>query len=162
MNYEHFARLEEGTLCQGETESDQAFMERVIAPVFSEDVPEVSDRINALLHPVFAGCDAQRKEISATFRAEDWMLNPNGTLHGGMLATSIDVVMSVLARFLARKRITVTVQLSTNFLRVIRQGEKYTVHVTADHAGRRSIVTHAVVYAEGSEKPAATATGVLM
>ena len=90
------------------------------------------------------------------------MLNPNGTLHGGVSSTAVDIVMSVLTRFLMKKRVAVTVQLNMNFLKAIHRGETFVVRVTADHAGRRCVMTHACVVTDGSDKPLITATGVLM
>ena len=90
------------------------------------------------------------------------MLTPNGTLHGGVLSTAVDIVMSVLSRYLSKRRTVVTAQLSMNFLRTIRRGDTFTVTVVADHVGRRSVVVHAWVNVSTSEKYAATATAVLM
>lgn len=160
MNYNYFALLEAETLAPAQGETEQAFMERVLTAVFTEqgDGCQINDR----LAPEFAGCNAAEKSVDISFTVQDWMLNPNGTLHGGMLSTAIDMGFSVVARYYAKKRVTVTVQLSVNFLRLIKNGEKFTVHVQADHVGRRSIVAHATVTAESSPKPAATATSVLM
>ena len=160
MNYNYFALLEDGSLTPETTQTEQAFMEQVLTAVFSEQGEGC--QINERLAPVLAGCNADEKSVDIDFVVGDWMLNPNGTLHGGMLSTAIDMGFSVIARYYAKKRVTVTVQLSVNFLRVIKNGEKFTVHVQADHVGRRSIVAHASVVAESSPKPAATATAVLM
>ena len=173
MNYEYFSRLEDGSLQPAERESEQAFMERVLTQVFAEistcnaqiltrRIIKVTSPINDMLSPQFHSCDAQSKTMTITFKAQDWMLNPNGTLHGGLLGTCVDMAVSCIARYMAKKRTVVTVQLSVNFLRVVRKGETFTVSVTADHVGRRSVVTHATVTAESSTKPAATATAVLM
>ena len=160
VNYDCFAQLEAGTLAPAEAETEQAFMERVLKAVFNEhgDSCEIIDR----LEPAFAGCNAAEKTVDIDFTVYDWMLNPNGTLHGGMMSTVVDIAFSLIARYYAKKRVTVTVQLSVNFLRIIKNGEKFTVHVQADHVGRRSIVAHASVTAESSPKPAATASAVLM
>ena len=151
MNYNYFARLEDGTLCRAETETEQAFMERVLSAVFSEKSEEMDGRFNDRMNPLFHACDAQRRSLSVAFCAEEWMLNPNGTLHGGISGAAIDIVMSVLTRFLVKRRNTVTVQLNTNFLKVIRRGETFVVHVVADHAGRRCVMTHAYVTTDTSD-----------
>ena len=160
MNYHYFAQLEDGTLTPAAEETEQAFMERVLTAVFSGqgDSCQVNDRFA----PVMRSCNAEEKWVDVAFTVQDWMLNPNGTLHGGMLSTAIDMVFSVVARYFSKKRVTVTVQLSVNFLRTIKNGEEFIVHVQADHVGRRSIVAHASATAESSKKPAATATAVLM
>lgn len=160
MNYDYFSRMEAGTLVPQERETEQAFMERVLTGVFTEQGEGC--QLNDRLAPVLCGCSADEKWVDIAFTVQDWMLNPNGTLHGGMLSTAIDMGFSVVARYFSKKRVTVTVQLSVNFLRVIKNGEQFTVHVQADHVGRRSIVAHACVTAESSPKPAATATAVLM
>lgn len=162
MNYEHFSRLEEGTLVKADQETEQAFMEKVLSAVFSEDSEEMQGKINDQLSPRFTACSAEEKSLSISFNAKDWMLNPNGTLHGGVLSTAVDIGMSVLARYLSKKRQVFTAQLSMNFLRTIRQEDTYTVHVVADHVGRRSVIVHAWVSVKGTDKPAATATAVLM
>lgn len=160
MNYAYFSRMEAGTLVPQERETEQAFMERVLTGVFTEQGEGC--QLNDRLAPVLCGCSANEKWVDIAFTVQDWMLNPNGTLHGGMLSTAIDMGFSVVARYFAKKRVTVTVQLSVNFLRVIKNGERFTVHIQADHVGRRSIVAHASVTAESSPKTAATATAVLM
>jgi len=162
MNYEYFAQMEDGSLIKAETETEQDFMERVLSAVFSEKGNAQTHRFNECFNPQFCACSAERRSLSVSFCAEEWMLNPNGTLHGGISSTAVDIVMSVLTRFLAKKRNTVTVQLNINFLKVIHRGETFTVHVVADHAGRRCVMTHAHVTTEASDKPVITATGVLM
>lgn len=162
MNYDYFSQLEDGSLSKAENETEQAFMEKVLSAVFSEKSEEMRNRVNDKLDPQFSACSAENRSLSVSFAVQEWMLNPNGTLHGGILSTAVDMGMSVLSRYLSRKRNMVTAQLSMNFLRVIRQTDIFTVHVVADHVGRRSVITHAWVTVSSSDKHAATATAVLM
>ena len=162
MNYDYFSQMENGSLAVSELETEQSFMQKVLSAVFSEKEDMLRERINDKMQPLFRNCNAEKRSLSVSFVAEEWMLNPNGTLHGGILSTAVDMVFSVLARFLAKKRAMVTVQLSMNFLRAIQKGETFTVHAVADHAGRRSVIVHATIYVGPSEKTAATATAVLM
>ena len=162
MNYDYFSRLEEGSLIRPEDQSEQAFMETVLSAVFSEKTSLMDGRVNDKLCPQFHSCSAENRSLSVSFGVQEWMLNPNGTLHGGMLSTAVDMVMSVLSRYLSKKRSMVTAQLSMNFLRTIRCDDTFTVTVVADHVGRRSVIVHAYVSVSSSEKTAATATAVLM
>ena len=162
MNYDYFSQLEAGTLAKAENETEQAFMERLLSAVFAETTDQLSDRINDKLAPRFAGCSAEDRAMSVSFTARDWMLNPNGTLHGGMLSTAVDIAFTVLGRYLAKKRVIVTAQLSMNFLRAIQENDTFTVHATADHVGRRSVVVQAYVTVNDTDKRAATASAVLM
>lgn len=162
MNYDYFSQLEDGTLTKEDSETEQVFMERILSAVFSESSEEQNGRFNDRLNPQFCACSAEHRSLSVSFSTEEWMLNPNGTLHGGVSSAAVDIVMSVLTRFLAKRRNAVTVQLNTNFQKVIHRGETFTVHVVADHAGRRCVMTHAYVTTDNSDKPVITATGVLM
>ena len=162
MNYDYFTQLEEGALVKAEAETEQAFMERVLSAVFTEKSEELEHRFNDMLNARVYSCSAEQKSLSVAFVAEEWMLNPNGTLHGGLSGATMDMVMSTLSRFLAKKRTVVTVQLKINYLRSVRAGETFVVHVVADHVGRRCITTHGYVTTEASDKPVITATGVLM
>lgn len=162
MNYDYFSRLEEGALVKPENVTEQEFMEDILSRVFSEKTEAMAGRVNDQLEPQFAGCSAEGRSMSISFTAQEWMLNPNGTLHGGMLSTCVDMAMSVLSRYLSKKRTMVTAQLSMNFLKTVCRGDTFTVHVTADHVGRRSTIVHAYVSISSSEKYAATATAVLM
>ena len=162
MNYEYFSQLEAGTLAPAENETEQAFMERLLSAVFAETCEALSDRVNDKMAPRFAGCSAETRSMSVAFTAKDWMLNPNGTLHGGMLSTAVDITLTVLGRYLAKKRVMVTAQLSMNFLRALQEDDTFIVHATADHVGRRSVVIQAYVTVGDTNKRAATASAVLM
>lgn len=160
MNYDVFSELEAGALSMAGNETEQQFMERVLAAAFSVRQDAQADRIFERLHPRLRSCSAEERMLCAAFTAEDWMLNPQDTLHGGILSTAADLTMSVLTRYLKRTRGAATVQLSVTFLRPIRRGETFTVRALADHAGRRSVMIRAEIAAEGSDKLAATASGV--
>ena len=159
MNYSYFTQLENGELTA--TDSEQAFMVEILSAVFSEQEEDLSKRVNDMMSPVFAGCCAAERSMSVSFLAQEWMLNPNGTLHGGILTTAVDMAMTVLGRYLAKKRTVVTAQLSMNFLRSVQKDEKFIVKVQADHVGRRSTMVRAEV-TNNEGKTVATASAVLM
>ena len=137
-------------------------MERVLRGVFTETDEVMARRVNDKLNPVFCGCSAEPCSLSVSFVAEEWMLNPSGTLHGGIISTVIDMAMGVLARYCKRSPKVVTAQLSVNFLHVIRPNERFVVHVTADHIGQRSIALRADIMLEETDKLAVTASAVFM
>jgi len=159
MNYDVFLDLQNGVLCPSEGEPEQAFMERVMQAAY---VRSGGERIYEALTPQFRSCDAQAHSVTVAFTAEDWMLNPQDTLHGGIYSTAMDMTMSVLARCVRKSRGAATVQLSLNFIRPINKGETFIITATADHTGRRSSVIRAELIAEATGKLAATASGVFM
>ena len=162
MNYEYFTQLEEGSLTKAENETEQAFMEKVLSAVFTEKSEQLRSRVNDMLDPQFVGCSAEEKSLSISFGVQEWMLNPNGTLHGGVLSTAVDMGMSVLARYVRKQRGAATVQLSINFIRPVNKEEEFIVTASADHSGRRSTVIRAEVVVKSTGKLAATASGVFM
>ena len=160
MNYDVFLRLQDGTLVPAEGETEQVFMERVLRSAY--ETGAASERIYEAIKPSFFGCDSSEKTVSVLFRAEDWMLNPQDTLHGGILSTAMDMTMSVLARYVRKQRGAATVQLSINFIRPVNKGEEFLVTASTDHSGRRSTVIRAEVVVKSTGKLAATASGVFM
>ena len=162
MKFDVFLQLQNGELTKAEGESDQAFMERIFREAFSEEPDAMSNRIFNILCPRFAGCDAGAKSLSVAFTAADWMLNPQDTLHGGILSTALDMTMSTLGRCVKCVRGIATVQLSINFIRPIPAGAEFVVTAAADHVGRRSVAIRAEVHDAASGKLVATASGVFM
>lgn len=161
MNYDIFSRMEDGTLNQNPSETEQIFMERALRAVF-EHGDGVQTMVNEKLCPRFLQCSAQEKSLTAEFTVEDWMLNPAGNLHGGMLSTAVDITVGVLARYCKQTRKMVTVNLSVNYLSTVPAGSKFCVRAVADHVGRRMVFARADVYVTQSEKLAATASVTFM
>ena len=91
MNYEYFTQLEAGSLTKAENETEQAFMEKVLRAVFAEKSEQLQNRVNDKLAPRFESCSAEERCLSISFSVHEWMLNPNGTLHGGILTTAVDI-----------------------------------------------------------------------
>jgi len=162
MNYDVFLALQNEQLLPEAGESDQSFMERVLAAAYAPGDEATADRIYNRMEPAFHSCSAQEKQLCIAYRAEAWTLNPQDTLHGGALSTAIDMAMSVLARYLKKLRSIVTVQLSINFLRPIQAGDTYLVKAWADHVGRRSVMIRCEVCSASTGKMAATASGVFL
>lgn len=162
MDYDFFAEMETGALAKAPEETEQAFMERILREVFARVTPEMAGRINDKLCPKFAGCSAEEKSLSVSFAVDDWMLNPSGNLHGGILGTAIDMTMGVLARYLKQTKKLVTVQLSIQYLRGICNKDHFTIRAIADHVGRRSVALRAEIVLDETNKLAATATSLFM
>ena len=161
MNYDVFSRMEDGTLTPNPEETEQTFMERVLRDVFAPCDGNPTT-INDMLSPRFVECSAERKSLCAEFAVEDWMHNPNGSLHGGLLSTSVDIAVGVLARYHKQTRRMVTVNLYINYLSGVPADSKYRVRATVDRVGRRMVFARADVYVAETGKQAATASAVFM
>ena len=55
-------------------------------------------RVNDMLEPEFVSCSAEEQTLELRFPLNEWMLNPMGTMHGGIIATTVQTVI-VLAVF---------------------------------------------------------------
>lgn len=142
-------------------ESDQEHMARVFQAALAAD-PEGKRLINDMLGAGFFSCDAQEKMLTLGFHVEDWMSNPNGTLHGGLLATASDMTMGMLARYYKQQRNCVTVQMSVNYLRSVAADADFYVCARAKKVGRRVLFMSADVIDRQSGKTAGEATAVFM
>lgn len=157
MNYDVFSEMENGRLTQSSEETEQSFMTRVLQTVFLPSTEDL-ETINDVLSPRFVECSAEKKMLCAEFEVSDWMRNPSGNLHGGILSTAVDIAVGVLARFYKQTRKMVTVNLFINYLSAVPADSKFCVCATVDRVGRRMVFARADVYVVETGKLAATAS----
>ena len=166
MNYAAFDEMANGTLAQRDGEDEQTYMERVLREVTRNDgfcgpdTPCSIYRINDMLAPEFAACSAADKTLTLSLPVREWMLNPVGTLHGGLMSTMMDMSMGVLTRYLRQTGKVSTVSLSVNFLWPVQPGETVFVRAEVQKLGRRVAFLQAQILADG--KAAATAAATFM
>lgn len=142
-------------------EADQEHMVRVFKGALAPD-PKGKRLINDMLGAVLSNCDAQEKTLTLKFHVEDWMNNPGGTLHGGLLATASDMTMGMLARYYKQQRNCVTVQMSVNYLRSVEADTDFYVCARAEKVGRRVLFMSATVFDQKSAKTAGEVTAVFL
>ena len=98
--------------------------------------------------------------IAFTMRAEEWMANPMGVIHGGMTATILDTVatLSVQSKLPPTKFCT-TVDLHVQFVRFVSPDSRIIkAHGYAVHVGRTIGTARGEAYDEDG-RLIATATG---
>ncbi len=88
---------------------------------------------------------------------EDWQLNPVNTMHGGMIATLLDVSMGCSAYVFSDAFFTPTISMSVNYVRAIHAQEKVVVKSYIDYMGMKTIQTRCIAYVDG--RIVATANG---
>jgi uncharacterized protein (TIGR00369 family) len=92
--------------------------------------------------PVIEALGMQPEELEPgrivfSMHAQEWMCNPAAVVHGGMIATLLDTVLTVavLSR-LQRGRTCQTIQMNVNFVRpLLPTGEKVSAEGIALHVG---------------------------
>ena len=123
------------------------------------DCPQES--INAMTQPLFVRCDEEEKSCILAFNTDKRLENPNGTLHGGVIATMLDNAMGCMANFYGEKKLTQTVSFQVSYLRPGAIGQEVMVKVQVTKQGRTMQYLNAEAWMKGKEeKKIATATGV--
>lgn len=94
-----------------------------------------------------------------TLVATEGHLNPAGTVHGGAIATLIDVAMGrAVASVFAGDERPVTIEMKVNFLEAGEPGEMV-AEAQVSRRGRRFLVVHAHVTQTASDETLAEAIG---
>ena len=115
--------------------------------------------LNGRLKGAFVSCDDGEKEIVLKYPLEDWMVNGLGTLHGGMINTMMDLVMSIAVYAFSRETIPPTVSMTTNYLRPVPMGEFVEIKARLTSLGKRNATCYCEAVIPESGKVACTAIG---
>lgn len=162
MDYKVFEQLSEDAFKKKYGENMQAYMEHILTQVFLTELDDGKEHIYDKMGGRFAGCDYKSKVAEAEFFVREWELNSIQTMHGGLIATAVDITCGVLVRFFKRSGSAATVQLSVDYLKPLSGGEGFIVRAKINKQGRRIIFLTAEVISKDSGQTAATASGVFV
>ena len=73
----------------------------------------------SMLKPAFGNCNIETKELTLKFHVDEWMLNPQNALHGGITTAIFDTTFGYLAHYFSENRFVTTITLTTNYLKPI-------------------------------------------
>ena len=129
---------------------------------FAQRVPEESpNTFSGQMQPELVECDEAGKSLVFAFETDDWMRNPGGAVHGGVIAEAISMTVNALAWYYAGKKHNPAISLQLSYPRPAIVGKKIFVRATAIHAGKNMAYVGALAWQPGREdKPFATGTGV--
>ncbi len=161
MDYGVFDRLEEEEFRLQAGETEQGRMERILQQALAAS-PGQEEIFNDRMRPEFAGCDAKERVLKLKFPVEKWQQNPNGVLHGGIIAAMMDITFGVLSRYYAGCGKIVTVQMNLDFMRRIPVEGSVCVIARVDKAGRRISFLSARLMDGEAGKLASEASAVFM
>lgn len=143
--------------------SNQADMETWFQQLNDPDFPlRKQVGILSLMDPQFTSCDFAEKALVLTFAVQEWELNPEGGLHGGIIVTGFDMSFGLLCHYFAKQHMICTVNLSTTFLKPVQPDDTihYQVHIVSH--GRTLISMIGEAWLERDHILAATATTTFM
>lgn len=116
--------------------------------------------INEMLSPQPVRCDYDKKSFVIAYETENWMKNPGGIVHGGIIATMLDNAMGTMARTWTGALVNPTISMDVSYSRPIQAGCRMEAEVTLTHSGRTIAYVTSRIYPAGEpDKVAATASG---
>jgi len=121
---------------------------------------ELAGTINAAIAPHFVCCDKEKGTYTIAYETADWMRNPNGVAHGGIIAAMLDNAMGVVNHIHAPHKATATISMEVSYVLPVPLGKPVRVDVRVSRIGRTVAHSSARLYLEEDPKTdLATAAG---
>lgn len=143
-----------------EFQSKEAMMEVLVATgnILREALPGgMADQMG--LHVI--DCDPSNN--TAVFESAvppEWMRNPMGWVHGGMIASLLDSSMGIHSSIYSGGAGTPTINLNVSYLRPTPAGRQLHIRSRIVKHGVSMVFAESTLWADEETKPCATATGV--
>lgn len=116
------------------------------------------------MDPRFVSCDFEKGTLDIAYDVQEWELNPENIIHGGMTSTALDTTMGMLAHYYTHLNAptVVTVTMNVSFLKPIALGDTFHVKCQLDSVGRTLATVKAEVRLERDDILACIATATFM
>lgn len=116
------------------------------------------------MDPRFVSCDFTKGTIDIAYDVQEWELNPESIIHGGITSTALDTTMGMLAHYYTHLNAptVVTVTMNVSFLKPIALGDTFHVKCQLDSVGRTLATVKAEVRLERDDILACIATATFM
>lgn len=122
----------------------------------------VKDSVLQLLQPKVVSCDYENRTAEFAFAVQEWQLNPEKGLHGGILVTGFDVSFGLLCHYYAKQHMVSTITIDTTFLKPIQPTDVIHFKVKMTHKGRTVYHLTGEAWLERDNILAATSTSAFM
>ncbi len=116
------------------------------------------------MDPRFVSCDFEKGTLDIAYDVQEWELNPENIIHGGMTSTALDTTMGMLAHYYTHLNAptVVTVTMNVSFLKPIALGDTFHIKCQLDSVGRTLATVKAEVRLERDDILACIATATFM
>lgn len=116
------------------------------------------------MDPRFVSCDFEKGTLDIAYDVQEWELNPENIIHGGMTSTALDTTMGMLAHYYTHLNAptVVTITMNVSFLKPIALGDTFHVKCQLDSVGRTLATVKAEVRLERDDILACIATATFM
>lgn len=102
-------------------------------------------KISGMLHTFLIDCNEEEMCITLGFPAQQWETNPNGVIHGGIMATMIDTAIGI-STIAVTEKFTPTMNLHISYLRPCPADGTVAVRAYITMLGGSVIQTRAEAY----------------
>jgi len=99
-----------------------------------------------MMKPKFERCSYQDRTAVISFQAQQWELNPENIMHGGLTVTAMDTSFGILCHYYARQKMITTVTIATTFLKPVDLDDTMEIAVKVTSLGRTLVSMTAEVY----------------
>ena len=140
----------------------QTHMEKTIAHFVEKTLAEGGSGIIRLMEPSFVDCNITNKTLTMRYYVEDWELNPQGSMHGGLIATSFDNTFGLLTHYFAENNFITTVELATRYLKPIPKGCHVLIKAKICSIGRTISSLSGEAYIEETDTLASVSNSTFM
>lgn len=116
------------------------------------------------MDPRFVSCDFEKGTLDIAYDVQEWELNPENIIHGGMTSTALDTTMGMLAHYYTHLNAptVVTVTMNVSFLKPIALGDTFHIKCQLESVGRTLATVKAEVRLERDDILACIATATFM
>ena len=115
---------------------------------------------NGFIHTRYESCDYEKKMLLLSVIAEPIMRNPSGVMHGGAMASAMDIAMGSLGFYMSGEYLTPTINLNVSYERPIAIGKRVFIETVCHSCGRTMAYLSTRAWVEGvPDKIVATASG---
>ncbi len=116
------------------------------------------------MDPRFISCNFEKGTLDMAYDAQEWELNPENILHGGMISTALDTSMGFLAHYYTHLSAptVVTVTMNVTFLKPVLAEDTFHIKCQLDSLGRTLATVKAEVRLERGDILACIATATFM
>ena len=135
--------------------SCQKFSDRL-----NSEIDQRGPSFNVFMKSHYESCCFEKKTLLLSFPVEETMRNPMGVMHGGAVASALDISMGSLTFYCSGEFITPTINLNVSYERPIATGKRLFVEATCLSCGKTMVYASARGWMEGApEKTVCSAVG---
>ncbi len=114
----------------------------------------------SMLAPAFVRCSFQDNTVVYSYEVKPWMKNPQGTIHGGIVASMLDTTMGSLAFYMSGEKITPTITMKVDYVAPGLMDMPVYVGCNCTRCGGTMAYITCKAWQADETKPFATADGV--